>query len=81
MVGKTPLIETLCILSILVYRFPAFLSSPDLLPQRIPVLTLLSGHARPAVRKRAILTLAQFLPTAPQSYFDQLLTNVILPNL
>lgn len=33
------------------------------------------------MRKRAILTLAQFLPTAPQSYFDDLLTKVILPNL
>ena len=47
------------------------------------MLTLLLIHPRPAVRERAILTLAQFLPAAPESFFDSLLetTTRIRPGL
>lgn len=75
------LIEILSILSILITRFPAQLSSPDLSPQPVPAITPLLGHARPAVRKRAILTLAQFLPSAQQALFDDLINSTILPGL
>ena len=75
------LIETLSILSILISRFPTILSSPKLSPQPIPSLIPLLGHARPAVRKRAILTLAQFLPYAQQAYFDDLIKSTVLPGL
>ena len=53
------LIETLAILSILVTRFPAYVSNPEIQPQPLAVLTPLLGHARPAVRKRAIVTLCE----------------------
>lgn len=75
------LIETLSILSILISRFPTILSSPKLSPQPIPSLIPLLGHARPAVRKRAILTLAQLLPYAQQAYFDDLIKSTVLPGL
>ncbi|KAI5120871.1 hypothetical protein M0805_008243 [Coniferiporia weirii] len=75
------LIETLSILSILITRFPAQLSSPDLSPQPVPALTPILAHSRPAVRKRAILTLAQFLPAAQQSLFDELIKSTVLPGL
>lgn len=44
-------------------------------------LTPLLSHPRPAVRKRAILTLAQFLPSAQQSLFDELIKSTALPGL
>lgn len=75
------IIETLSILSILITRFPAQLSSPDLDPQPVTALTPLLSHPRPAVRKRAILTLAQFLPSAPQALFDELVKSTALPGL
>ncbi|KAL5534786.1 hypothetical protein ACEPAG_1250 [Sanghuangporus baumii] len=75
------IIDTLSILSILIARFPAQLSSPALSPQPVPTLTPLLGHSRPAVRKRAILTLAQLLPSAQQSYFDDLVNSTVLPGL
>ena len=57
------------------------MSSPDLNPQPISVLTPLLGHSRTAVRKRTISTIAQFVPVSSQSLFDDLLKNVILPGL
>ncbi|KAI0917813.1 hypothetical protein AcV7_007119 [Taiwanofungus camphoratus] len=75
------LIETLSILSILIHRFPSYVSSPDLRPQPLPVLTPMLSHSRPAVRKRAITTLAQFLPTSQTELFSGLLTSNVLPGL
>lgn len=75
------LIETLSILSILISRFPQYVASPELSPQPVPVLIPLLKHSRPAVRKRAILTLAQFLPTTSQAVFDQLLEATVRPGL
>lgn len=75
------LIETLAILSILITRFPAYLSDPDLSPPPLTVITPLLSHPRVAVRKRAITTLAQFLPiTQPQLFLD-LLKTLVIPNL
>lgn len=54
------LIETLSILSILITRFPVHVSSPDIKPQPLSVLTPLLSHPRPAVRKRAIVTLGMW---------------------
>ena len=45
------------------------------------MLTPLLIHPRPAVRERAILTLAQFLSAAPESFFDSLLETTIRPGL
>ncbi|KII94441.1 hypothetical protein PLICRDRAFT_172091 [Plicaturopsis crispa FD-325 SS-3] len=75
------LIETLAILSILITRFPTHLASPDLPAQPIEVLAPLLSHPRPAVRKRAILTLAQFVPISQSGLFNALLTNDVLPSL
>ncbi|KZT08972.1 TIP120-domain-containing protein [Laetiporus sulphureus 93-53] len=75
------LLETLSILSILITRFPAYLASPDLKPQPLSVLTPMLSHPRPAVRKRAITTLAQFLPTTQAEQFTELLNANILPGL
>lgn len=75
------LIETLSILTILISRFPAYLSSPNLQPQPLTILTPLLSHPRTAVRKRAITTLAQFLPTAHVELFATLLNTNILPGL
>ena len=74
-------IETLSILSILISRFPKYLSNPDLDPQPVAVLLPLLGHARVAVRKRTILTLSQFLPGAQQQVFDDLVKTIIIPGL
>ena len=74
-------IETLAILSILITRFPAYLSDPSLSPPPLTVITPLLSHTRVAVRKRAITTLAQFLPiTQPQLFLD-LLKTLVIPNL
>ncbi|KAH9949483.1 ARM repeat-containing protein [Amylocystis lapponica] len=75
------LIETLSILSILISRFPVYLSNPSLQPQPIAILTPLLSHPRTAVRKRAITTLAQFLPTSQPEVFSTLLSSNILPAL
>ncbi|THG96420.1 hypothetical protein EW026_g5420 [Hermanssonia centrifuga] len=75
------LIETLAILSILIVRFPSYVSNPDLDPQPLSVLTPLLSHPRTAVRKRAISTLAQFLPVAQPQQFSELLKTLIFPNL
>ena len=73
------LIETLAILSILVTRFPAYLSNVE--PQPVTVLTPVLNHSRPAVRKRAITTLAQFLPHAQPQEFSTLLSSILVPGL
>lgn len=39
------------------------------------------SHPRPAVRKRAITTLALFLPTSPPPRFAELLVTNIFPGL
>lgn len=75
------LIETLSILSILITRFPVYLADPDLKPPPLSVLTPLLAHPRPAVRKRAIVTLAQFLPVSQAQLFADLLTSTIVPGL
>ncbi|KAI0325025.1 ARM repeat-containing protein [Cubamyces sp. BRFM 1775] len=73
------LIETLSILSILISRFPGYLINLDTQP--IQVLTPMLSHPRPAVRKRAITTLAQFLPYSQTQQFTELLTTYIVPGL
>ena len=73
------LIETLAIFSILITRFPAYLTNVE--PQPVPVLTPVLDHPRPAVRKRAITTLAQFLPHSQPQLFATLLSTNILPGL
>ncbi|EKM60594.1 uncharacterized protein PHACADRAFT_203767 [Phanerochaete carnosa HHB-10118-sp] len=75
------LIETLSILSILIARFRPYLADPNLQPQPLAVLTPLLQHPRSAVRKRAIATLAQYLPLSQPQHFSELLTVIILPNL
>ncbi|KAH7884046.1 armadillo-type protein [Phlebopus sp. FC_14] len=75
------LIETLSTLSILITRFPAHFSDPNLSPQPLPSIAPLLSHGRPAVRKRAILTLSQFVPVAPSDLFDNLLQTNVLPSL
>ncbi|KAF8329094.1 TIP120-domain-containing protein [Cantharellus anzutake] len=72
-------IEMLSILSILVTRFSIYLA--DIHPSPIATLTPLLGHPRTAVRKRAVVALAQFLPTASQQLFDNLWETTINPAL
>jgi cullin-associated NEDD8-dissociated protein 1 len=74
-------LETLSILSILITRFPTYLADPNLNPDPLPVLVPLLQHTRPAVRKRVIGTVAQYLPLSRPEYFGELLKNIILPNL
>lgn len=54
------LLETLSILSILITRFPAHMSTMTLQPPPVQVMIPLLSHSRPAVRKRAIVTLGKF---------------------
>lgn len=68
-------------LSILIARFPGFLASVDLQPAPLTVLAPLLGHTRPAVHKRAISTLAQFIPVTPPVLFQELLTRDVLPGI
>ncbi|KAJ6614944.1 armadillo-type protein [Mycena sp. CBHHK59/15] len=75
------LVETLAILSILISRFPAHLSSATLSPQPLTVLAPLLVHTRPVVRKRAIITLAQFVPISQGYLFTDLLATHVFPFL
>ena len=50
-------------------------------PQPVTVLTPVLNHPRPAVRKRAITTLAQFLPHAQPQEFSALFTSILVPGL
>jgi cullin-associated NEDD8-dissociated protein 1 len=74
-------LETLSILCILVTHFPTYVSSLALSPPPIQTMTPLLTHARPAVRKRAIATLSQFVPLSSPDLSAQLLSTVINPNL
>ncbi|KAL4071187.1 armadillo-type protein [Scleroderma yunnanense] len=75
------LIETLSTLSILITRFPAHFSDPLMKPQPLAAIAPLLTHSRPAVRKRAILTLSQFFPASPPELCSNLLLRNVLPNL
>ncbi|KAJ7708381.1 hypothetical protein B0H17DRAFT_917182, partial [Mycena rosella] len=75
------LIETLAILSILISRFPAHLSSATLSPQPLTVLAPLLVHPRPVARKRAIITIAQFVPISQGHLFSDLLATYVFPFL
>ncbi|TFK28383.1 TIP120-domain-containing protein [Coprinopsis marcescibilis] len=75
------LVETLSILSILISRFPNHLSNATWTPQPLRVLPPLLTHARPVVRKRAILTVSQFIPISQRALFDDLLSSIVIPNL
>ncbi|KAL0578835.1 hypothetical protein V5O48_003159 [Marasmius crinis-equi] len=75
------LVETLSILSILISRFPQHLSSETLSPPPLVVLAPLLSHPRPVVRKRAIVTLSQFIPISQPGLFEDLLKTHVLPHL
>ncbi|KAF9074038.1 armadillo-type protein [Rhodocollybia butyracea] len=75
------LVETLAILSILITRFPSNLSDASLTTPPLVVLAPLLVHPRPVVRKRAIVTLSQFIPISSPELFSDLLSNNILPYL
>ena len=75
------LIETLSILSILVTHFPTYVSSLSLSPPPFQTITPLLTHGRPAVRKRAIVTLSHFVPLSAPELSGQLLLTVVIPNL
>lgn len=75
------LVETLAILSILISRFPVHVSNSSLDPQPLTVLAPLLNHQRPVVRKRAILTLSQFIPISQPALFENLLQTSVFPNL
>ena len=68
-------------MSILITRFPVYLGNPDLQPQPLTVLTPMLSHPRAAVRKRAITTLAQFLPSTRTELFQELLSSKVFPGL
>ena len=75
------LIETLSILSILISRFPSFVSTAAVQSLAIDVMAPLLNHPRPAVRKRTIVTLSQFLQTMPQALFMEVYKTTITPGL
>ncbi|KAF8525252.1 armadillo-type protein [Hysterangium stoloniferum] len=75
------LLETLSILSILISRFPTHMASMNLQPPPVQVMIPLLEHGRPAVRKKAIVTLAQFLPSSSPEVANHLLRNVIVSSL
>jgi cullin-associated NEDD8-dissociated protein 1 len=75
------LIETLSILSILISRFPYNLTNANLVPQPLTVLPPLLAHQRPVVRKRTIITLAQFIPISQPELFSELLKSYVYPFL
>jgi cullin-associated NEDD8-dissociated protein 1 len=68
-------------LSILITRFPILISSMQLEPQPLAVLSPLLSHQRPAVRRRTTTTLAQFVPISKPELFANLLTSEVLPNI
>ncbi|KAF5376967.1 hypothetical protein D9615_007234 [Tricholomella constricta] len=81
---RTPpeaLVETLSILSILISRFPVLLASAELDPEPLTVLAPLLSHARPVVRKRAIITLSQYVPISQPELFNDLLRTNVFPSL
>lgn len=75
------LVETLSILSILILRFPANLTSASFNPHPLAVLAPLLNHPRPVVRKRAIITLSQYIPISQAPLVSELLTDSVFPFL
>ncbi|KAG8864313.1 hypothetical protein FRB96_006134 [Tulasnella sp. 330] len=73
------IMETLSTLSVLVARFPQQATSAANDP--IKVILPLTSHSRAAVRKRAITTLAQYVPYAPPAEFPELMKSTITPSL
>ncbi|KAG8745439.1 hypothetical protein FRC10_007982 [Ceratobasidium sp. 414] len=71
------LIETLATLTILVSRFPSHVPPTE----PMTVLTPLLAHARPAVRKRAISTIASFVPHLSDAETQAFISSTILPGL
>ncbi|KAG8723447.1 hypothetical protein FRC09_003293 [Ceratobasidium sp. 395] len=71
------LIETLATLTILVSRFPSHVPPTE----PMAVLTPLLAHARPAVRKRTISTIASFVPHLSDTETHSFITSTILPGL
>lgn len=69
----------LAILSILLSRFPVYLA--DVSPSPITTITPLLSHARPAVRKRAAVVLAQALPSASHASLENLIQSTVEPAL
>ncbi|KAK0197925.1 armadillo-type protein [Armillaria mellea] len=75
------LIETLSILSILIVRFPSHLTSATADAKPLRVIAPLLVHSRPVVRKRAIITLSQFIPLSQPQLFTELLQTNVFPHL
>lgn len=75
------LIETLSILSILIVRFPTHLSNATADAQPLRIVAPLLVHSRPVVRKRAIVTVSQFIPISQPELFNELLQQSVFPNL
>ena len=82
--SKTPpeaLVETLSILSILIVRFPANLTSLSFDAHPLTTLAPLLSHPRPIVRRRAITTISQYIPLSPPEIVSSLMSTDVLPNL
>ncbi|KAF9016837.1 ARM repeat-containing protein [Hymenopellis radicata] len=75
------LVETLSILSILIVRFPTHLATATTDSQPLKILAPLLSHPRPVVRKRAIVTISQFIPISQSQLFTELLQTSVYPNL
>ncbi|KIO24797.1 hypothetical protein M407DRAFT_244321 [Tulasnella calospora MUT 4182] len=73
------IIETLNTLSVLVTRFPQLTIRAGNDP--VSVFVPLLDHSRPAVRKKTIITLAQFLPLVSSDRFNALIKANVLPAL
>ena len=69
------------ILSILISRFPNHIAATNFSTPPLKVLAPLLSHPRPVVRKRAIVTLSQFIPISQPSLFADLLKTSVIPNL
>lgn len=74
-------VEALSILTILVSRFPTHLSTHAKNLNVLQILTPLLTHPRPVVRKRAIVTISQFVPLSEPAQFEALFSGGIAPNL
>jgi cullin-associated NEDD8-dissociated protein 1 len=72
------LIEVLSILSILISRFPSNLAGATHHKSPLKVLAPLLSHPRQVVRKRAIVTISQFIPLSPRPLWTELLQKDIL---
>jgi cullin-associated NEDD8-dissociated protein 1 len=71
----------LSILSILISRFPVHLAGAALTTPPLVALAPLLSHSRPVVRKRAIVTISQFIPISQSELFADLLKRHIFPYL